>query len=244
MSIPRIFQIKRRLANSPDGGGVAGVTLAEGELAYNEVDDTLYYNGSTGVTAIAGPGVLLTRSTAQTVSGDKTFSGAIDFTSSLSAVAVTPLVDTGDTTVATTQFVQNVFSYIDGGNFDGVGSGIGKYFDYQNIVTGIKVWLQLNLWKDETYTAATSFPNYNINVVYGADDNNGYNQADDSSYTYIDLDNPNWAQPGSINIPSSIDVFHIKVQSSNGVVFNPSIVNPNNKVGLITFNGNSYYTNP
>lgn len=77
-----IVRIKRRAA-----GGSAGApsSLQNAELAYNEVDDTLYYGKGSGgaggtattVEAIAGTGAFVTRSTTQTISGDKTFTGAV-----------------------------------------------------------------------------------------------------------------------------------------------------------------------
>ena len=75
------IRIKRRSS----GAVGAPASLENAELAYNEVDDVLYYgkgsgglNGSaTTVQAIAGPGAFTTLSTAQTVSGNKTFTGTI-----------------------------------------------------------------------------------------------------------------------------------------------------------------------
>lgn len=75
------LRIKRRSS----GASGAPSSLENAELAFNEVDDVLYYgegtggsNGSaTSVIAIAGPGAFTTLSSAQTISGDKTFTGAI-----------------------------------------------------------------------------------------------------------------------------------------------------------------------
>ncbi len=75
------IRIKRRASGSPG----APSTLANAELAYNEVDDVLYYGKGTGgaggtattIPAIAGSGAYTTLSTAQTISGDKTFTGAV-----------------------------------------------------------------------------------------------------------------------------------------------------------------------
>jgi hypothetical protein len=60
--------------------------LANAELAYNEVDDTLYYGKGTGgtggtattVEAIGGAGAYVTLSGAQTISGNKTFTGTVN----------------------------------------------------------------------------------------------------------------------------------------------------------------------
>ncbi len=75
------LRIKRRATGSPG----APASLANAELAFNEVDDVLYYGEGTGgaggtattVIAIAGPGAYATLSTAQTFSGAKTFTGDI-----------------------------------------------------------------------------------------------------------------------------------------------------------------------
>jgi len=62
--------IKRRLP-----GGLAGAPswLSGGELAFNEVDSTLYYGSQAGVLSIAGPGAFVSRTLAQNVSGSKTW---------------------------------------------------------------------------------------------------------------------------------------------------------------------------
>lgn len=72
------IRIKRRSS----GNAGAPAILKNAELAYNEVDDILYYGrGADGsgdaitIPAIGGPGAFLTLGTAQTVTGAKTFSG-------------------------------------------------------------------------------------------------------------------------------------------------------------------------
>lgn len=76
------IRIRRRAA-----GGAAGApsSLANAELAYNEQDDTLYYGKGTGgaggsatqIIPIGGPGGFATLGTSQTITGAKTFSGAV-----------------------------------------------------------------------------------------------------------------------------------------------------------------------
>jgi hypothetical protein len=76
------LRIKRRAA-----GGAAGApaSLANAELAFNEQDNTLYYDTGTGgaggtatsVIAIGGPGAFVGLSGDQTVTGVKTFSSTI-----------------------------------------------------------------------------------------------------------------------------------------------------------------------
>jgi hypothetical protein len=75
------LRIKRRAT----GNAGAPTSLENAELAFNEVDNILYYGKGTGgaggsattVEAIGGYGAYTTLSTAQTISGDKTFSGVV-----------------------------------------------------------------------------------------------------------------------------------------------------------------------
>jgi hypothetical protein len=88
------IRIKRRA--SGDSG--APSTLENAELAFNEVNNVLYYGKGTGgvggsattVEPIAGPGAFLTLSSTQTVTGDKTFSGVV--------IVPTPTANTHATT--------------------------------------------------------------------------------------------------------------------------------------------------
>lgn len=76
------LRIKRR-----DSTGVAGApsSLENAELAFNEADNTLYYGTgtagaggtATSVIAIGGYGAYATLGTAQTITGNKTFSGTV-----------------------------------------------------------------------------------------------------------------------------------------------------------------------
>ena len=95
------IRLKRRASSGAAGAPAA---LKNAEPAFNEADKVLYYgfgddgNGdSTSVISIGGEGAFLTLSTNQTVTGDKTFSGAV----------VAPTRTAGDisTNVATTAFV-------------------------------------------------------------------------------------------------------------------------------------------
>jgi len=124
------LRIKRRTS----GGTGAPSSLANAELAYNEVDDVLYYGKGTGgvggsattIPAIAGPGAFLTLSTTQTVSGNKTFTGSVDLTGS-NATAATQTASDSSTKVATTAFVK-AQNYITGNQtitFSGDASGSG-----------------------------------------------------------------------------------------------------------------------
>lgn len=87
------IRIKRSTVNS------SPTTLANAELAFSEVSNTVFIGKGTGgaggsastIEAIGGKGAFLALADAQTVSGDKTFSGALDVTGSLKigGVAVT-----------------------------------------------------------------------------------------------------------------------------------------------------------
>jgi phage-related tail fiber protein len=75
------LRIKRRAS----GQAGAPASLANAELAFNEVDDILYYGKGTGgaggtattIPAIGGSGAFMTLSSAQTISGNKTFTGDV-----------------------------------------------------------------------------------------------------------------------------------------------------------------------
>lgn len=99
-----IIRIKRRTT----GNAGAPASLANAELAYNEVDDILYYGKGTGgaggtastIPAIAGPGAYATLTTTQTISGDKSFTGTV--------TAVTQATSDNSTKLATTAFVKSL----------------------------------------------------------------------------------------------------------------------------------------
>lgn len=93
------LRIKRRSS----GASGAPSSLANAELAYNEVSDVLYYGKGTGgvggtattIEAIGGSGAYATLSGTQTISGDKTFTGTVDF----SGATIATLTTTGGLTV-------------------------------------------------------------------------------------------------------------------------------------------------
>lgn len=108
------IRIKRRAT----GAAGAPASLQNAELAYNEVDDILYYGKGTGgaggtatsVIGIAGTGAYVALTGTQTITGNKTFSGTVDLGSS--AIASTPASNSNGTTVATTAFVQGLIGNI------------------------------------------------------------------------------------------------------------------------------------
>lgn len=97
-----IIRVRRRTTGSP--GAPSG--LKNAELAYNEVDDVLYYgrgadvNGdAVTIPAIAGSGAYATLSTTQMISGAKTFSGDVN--------VVTQLSTDNSTKAASTAYVKS-----------------------------------------------------------------------------------------------------------------------------------------
>ena len=123
--MPNTLRIKRR------GSGSAGApsSLENAELAFNEVDNTLYYGEGTGgaggsastVLAIGGDGAFVNKTGTQTISGDKTFTGSFDISSaSVSGFTVTQnLVITGNLTVnGTTTTVNSTTMSVDDKNLE------------------------------------------------------------------------------------------------------------------------------
>jgi hypothetical protein len=101
-----VLRIKRRAT----GAGEAPSTLKNAELAFNEVNNILYYGTGTDVNgdantviAIGGSGEFLTLSGTQTVTGGKTFSGSVSLGSS--ATATTKTQGDNSTSLATTAYV-------------------------------------------------------------------------------------------------------------------------------------------
>ena len=111
--MPNTVRIKRRTS----GSAGAPSTLENAELAFNEVDNTLYYGEGTGgaggaassILAIGGDGAFVNKTGAQTISGNKTFTGGFDISSAtVSGFTVTQnLVISGNLTVNGTQTVVN-----------------------------------------------------------------------------------------------------------------------------------------
>ena len=101
------IRIKRRASGNAGAPG----SLENAELAYNEVDDILYYGKGTGgaggtattIQAIGGSGAYVGITGTQTITGDKTFSGTIALGSSATATTKSP--SNNSTSVATTAYV-------------------------------------------------------------------------------------------------------------------------------------------
>jgi len=93
------IRVKRRAS----GAAVAPAVLENAELAFNEVDNVLWYGKGTGgangtatnIIAIGGDGAYLNLSGAQTITGAKTFTGEVD----LSGATVSGFTTTGAVTI-------------------------------------------------------------------------------------------------------------------------------------------------
>lgn len=123
--MPNTVRIKRRTS----GSAGAPSTLENAELAFNEVDNTLYYGEGTGgaggaassILAIGGDGAFVNKTGAQTISGNKTFTGGFDISSAtVSGFTVTQnLVISGNLTVnGTTTTVNSTTVSLDDKNLE------------------------------------------------------------------------------------------------------------------------------
>jgi hypothetical protein len=114
------IRIKRRASGNAGAPG----SLQNAELAYNEVDDVLYYGKGSGgvggsattVEAIGGSGAYVGLSGTQTITGNKTFSGTVAL--GASATATTKTAGDNSTSVATTAYVATAVAAI--GAFSGL----------------------------------------------------------------------------------------------------------------------------
>lgn len=204
--------------------GGAPQSLLNGELAFNEVDNMLYYGMASGaiqpIVNIGGAGNFVTISTDQTVAGDKAFTASVVLSS---AVAATAVMSASGAEVANTEFVQNVFAVLDGGYFDDfytppASYGTGKYF-YSTSSTD---WSSTSNWFtniEHTAQAATLPTSATDVVVLG------------NVAPIVNLDAAYWVQPNSID------------SGTAGIVFNSAAFgNVTCSIsGQATFNGNSTY---
>lgn len=119
------LRIKRRSS----GAAGAPASLANAELAFNEVDDTLYYGKGTGgaagtattIEAIGGKGAFVNLTGNQTISGNKTFTGTVDLSgATISTIATTgAVIIGGDLTVnGTTTTVNSTTISVDDKNLE------------------------------------------------------------------------------------------------------------------------------
>ena len=91
-----IILIKRRVSGSTG----APANLSAGELAFNEVDKTLYYGADAtngGTIAIAGNGAFVDRTSSQTIDADKTFTTLTTLSST--TFSSSSLIDAGNNAI-------------------------------------------------------------------------------------------------------------------------------------------------
>ena len=179
--MPNTLRIKRR------GSGSAGApsTLENAELAFNEVDNTLYYGEGTGgaggsastVLAIAGDGAFVNKTGTQTISGDKTFTGGFDISSaSVSGFTVTQnLVITGNLTVnGTTTTVNSSEMSVDDKNIvlgatssptDAAASGGGITKRVRNIIVSVNPALNVLLFTLWLILSTILLPEYSSLII-------------------------------------------------------------------------------
>ena len=105
------IKIKRRTQGAPG----PPESLANGELAYNEVNDVLYYGASEGIQTIGGQGVYVTAGSPalsssgvmQSVYGNKAFQNVALFQGGILTFNNIPL-SASDDSVPTTEWVRQV----------------------------------------------------------------------------------------------------------------------------------------
>jgi hypothetical protein len=117
------IRIKRRAS----GAAGAPSTLANAELAFNEIDDTLYYGKGAGgdggsattVEAIGGSGAFVSLSGNQTITGNKTFTGTIVLPTIASLSTSGNVIVGGDLTVnGTTTTINSTTLSVDDKNIE------------------------------------------------------------------------------------------------------------------------------
>lgn len=130
------LKIKRRASTGSAGAPSA---LKGGELAYNENtgDNSLYYGygddgsgNATSIVAIAGAGAFATLATNQTISGDKTFTGAVALGSALVTGLVTSDISEGSNLYYTDTRARGAVSVTDAG-----GDGSLSYNSSTGVIT-------------------------------------------------------------------------------------------------------------
>ncbi len=166
-------------------GSSAPTALENAELAYSEGNNTLWYGTGTGgsggsatsIEAIGGDGYYSTLSTAQTISGNKTFTGTIDlssatvptFTCTQNLIVSGNLTVSGTTTTVsstTTTIADKNLELAKGAANDSLADGGGITVDSGD---GVKTWNWVNstdAWtSNQNIEAAGSSLKYRIDGV-------------------------------------------------------------------------------
>jgi len=130
------IKIKRRLATGSAGPPTVG-TMAQGELAYNEADNKLYYgfgdNGSgvaTSIPAIGGTGNFVTIDTAQTITGTKAFTPVVNANGGISTTSGNLVLDSTGGTIDINDNVDISGDLTVGGDLEFTGINSGSAGDF------------------------------------------------------------------------------------------------------------------
>jgi len=244
------LRIKRRTS----GATGAPDSLQNAELAFNEVDDTLYYgegtNGAGGTAtaplAIAGPGAFATLTSAQTISGDKTFSGTIvvptpsagthattkNYVDALVAAVATSFQvasDTGSVTITT------------GTDTLTIAGGTGLSSTAAVSTDTITLHLDNTTVTAGSYGSASSIPNFTV-------DAQGRLTAAGTNAVLIDLGtNTNGNYVSSVAAGTGISVSNTGVEGGTFTVTNSGVVSvagTANQVSVSAANGNVTFSLP
>lgn len=243
------LRIKRRSS----GAFGAPSSLENAELAFNEVDDVLYYGEGTGglggtatqVLAIGGSGAFITLASEQTITGNKTFSGTI--------LVPTP---TANTHATTKLYVDNLIANVnanvsnvatsftvagDSGSSQTITSGI----DTLSILGGVGLssattsdTITINLDNTTvtagTYGNASSIPTFTV-------DAQGRLTASSSNSVLIDLGtHTNGNYVGSVAAGTGLSVSNTNVEGGTFTLVNEGVLSLSgtaNEVSVSASNG-------
>ena len=185
------IRIKRRAT----GDSGAPSSLKNAELAFNEVDNVLYYGTGTDINgdantviSIGGTGAFVDISSTQTVSGSKTFSGSVSLGSS--ATASTKSQSDNSTSVATTAYVDTAIAGVGGtltvGADNGVADGVVVGTDTLTFAgdTGITTTVssnQISIDLDDTAVTAASYGSASAVATFTVDGQGRLTAASDTN---------------------------------------------------------------
>ena len=185
------IRIKRRAT----GDSGAPSSLKNAELAFNEVDNVLYYGTGTDINgdantviSIGGTGAFVDISSTQTVSGSKTFSGSVSLGSS--ATASTKSQSDNSTSVATTAYVDTAIAGVGGtltvGADNGVADGVVVGTDTLTFAgdTGITTTVssnQISIDLDDTTVTAASYGSASAVATFTVDGQGRLTAASDTN---------------------------------------------------------------
>jgi len=185
------IRIKRRAT----GDSGAPSSLKNAELAFNEVDNVLYYGTGTDINgdantviSIGGTGAFVDISSTQTVSGSKTFSGSVSLGSS--ATASTKSQSDNSTSVATTAYVDTAIAGVGGtltvGADNGIADGVVVGTDTLTFAgdTGITTTVssnQISIDLDDTAVTAASYGSASAVATFTVDGQGRLTAASDTN---------------------------------------------------------------